>query len=133
MFVYYGGTPHTSASSNLEIKLKTRSSPIEPCRLDHLPAIYKIWLQELVRSNVTFNQEYKLEGTLVLLHFIFFDFNFFISVSYFKIILIGRSLKFLSWRHTLPSSDSLVQFQVMKTAIIIAIFLINVNFLVVKC
>ena len=75
---------------------------------------------------MTFNQEYKLEGTLVLLHFIFFDFTFFISVSYFKIILIGRSLKFSSWRHTLPSFDSLVQFQVMKTAIIITIFLINI-------
>ena len=32
----------------------------------------------------------------------------------------------LLWPYTLPSSDSLVQFQVMKTAIIIAIFLINV-------
>ena len=37
--------------------------------------MYSIGIQELVKSNVTINQEYKMKGTLVFLHFIFFDFN----------------------------------------------------------
>ena len=37
--------------------------------------MYSIVIQELVKSNVTFNQEYKMKGTLVFLHFMFFDFN----------------------------------------------------------
>ena len=35
--------------------------------------MYSIVIQELVKSNVTFNQEYKMKGTLVFLHFMFFD------------------------------------------------------------
>ena len=30
--------------------------------------MYSIVIQELVKSNVTFNQEYKMKGTLVFLH-----------------------------------------------------------------